>query len=105
MPGDVAQRRLLGAPLLEAVAGLALEIDDDEVVAGQQHLTQVVVAVDADLRAPAAPRRRSASMRFRICVLLRQNGIGLLAIRRRELVQVDLSSASAFCASSVARCR
>ena len=46
--GDVAQRRLLGAPLLEAVAGLTLEIDDDEIVARQQHLTEMIIAVDAD---------------------------------------------------------
>jgi hypothetical protein len=50
----VAQRRALGAPLLEAARGLAFEVDDDEVVVRHQHLAQVVVAVEAALQRRAA---------------------------------------------------
>jgi hypothetical protein len=47
--GHVAQRQLLGAPLVERSTRFALEVDDHEVVARHQHLPQVVVAVHADL--------------------------------------------------------
>jgi hypothetical protein len=54
--GHVAQRRALGAPLVEAARGLALEVDDDEVVVLHQHLAQVEVAVVAALDAAAFDR-------------------------------------------------
>ena len=53
--GDVAQRRALEPPLAERARRLALEVDDDEVLAGVEHLAEVVVAVAAD-----AHRRRAA---------------------------------------------
>ena len=43
----VAQRRALGAALLEGARRLALEVDDDEVVARDQYLPEVVIAVKA----------------------------------------------------------
>ena len=66
-PGDIAQRRMFGAPLLQAVARLALEIDDDEVIAGHQHLAQVIVAVNADFLARAASLPRRPRCAFMIC--------------------------------------
>ena len=47
--GDVARRRRLGAPLFQRAARLALEIEDVGVVLGDQHLTEMEVAVMADL--------------------------------------------------------
>ena len=57
--GDVAQRRMLAPALGERPRRLALEVDDHEVVVGEQHLAEVIVAVVARLerRAPAARRR------------------------------------------------
>ena len=57
--GDVAQRRMLRAPLRERPRRLAFEVDDDEVVARDQHLAEVIVAVVARLRRRLAPRPRS----------------------------------------------
>ena len=37
----------LGAPLFDAVARFAFEVDDHEVVARHQNLSEVIVAVDA----------------------------------------------------------
>ena len=55
--GHVAQRRMLGAPLVERPARLAFEVDDDEVVLRQQHLAEVIVAVEAGLRRRARVAR------------------------------------------------
>ena len=56
--GDVARRRRLGAALGERAARLALEVEDEGVVLGDQHLAEMEVAVVADLdrvdRRPAA---------------------------------------------------
>ena len=54
--GDVAQRRALQPPLRERAGWLALEVGDEEVVAGAQDLAEVEVAVAADAHAaqPAA---------------------------------------------------
>ena len=57
--GDVAQRRALEPPLAERPRRLALEVDDDEVAAGVEHLAEMVVAVDADAR--GAPMRSLTS--------------------------------------------
>ncbi len=56
MPGHVAERRGLAPALGEAAAGLALEVDDRHVALRDQHLPEVVVAVDA--RAAAGGRQR-----------------------------------------------
>ena len=48
--GDVAQRRVLGAALLQTAQRLALEVEDVEVVAHHHHLAQVHVAVQAGLQ-------------------------------------------------------
>ncbi len=59
--GDVAQGGMFGAPLFDAVAGFAFEVDDHEVVARHQNLSEVIVAVDAYLlplaRLPKRPLR------------------------------------------------
>ena len=47
--GHVAQRRVLAAAFGERPRRLALEVDDEEVVVRHQHLSEVVVAVVADL--------------------------------------------------------
>ena len=47
---DVAQHAALAPALLEAARGLALEIDDDEIVLRDEDLAQVQVAVIARLR-------------------------------------------------------
>src|SRR5205085_7449736 len=47
--GDIAQRRVLAAALGEWPRGLALEVDDQEVVVRNEHLAEVVVAVMARL--------------------------------------------------------
>ena len=54
MPGDVAQRRVLGAALGQRPGGLALEVEDRPAAVGEQGLAEVEVAVDADRH----PRRR-----------------------------------------------
>ena len=77
-PGDVPQRRLLGAALLEAVARLALEIDDDEVIARHQHLAEVVVAMDADLQALRRLARQGVDARQQ-----------LIALRQRQTKVVE----------------
>ena len=42
-PGDVAQRRRLGAALIGRPSGLTLEVDDDEVALGGENLAEVEV--------------------------------------------------------------
>src|SRR2546428_12624136 len=54
-PGHVAQRATLDAALAERPRRLAFEVDDDEVVAGEKDLAEVIVAVDADAEASDAP--------------------------------------------------
>ena len=44
---DVAQRRALEPALADRARGLALEVDDHEVLARPEHLAEVEVAVDA----------------------------------------------------------
>ena len=48
---DVAQAVVLAAPLGQRLRRRAVEVDDDEVLAGVEHLLQVVVAVRADAQA------------------------------------------------------
>ena len=50
-PGDVAQCAALDAALAQRPRRLPFEVDDDEVVAGMQHLPEVIVAVRADAQA------------------------------------------------------
>src|ERR1700683_678939 len=47
--GNIAQRQLLGATLGESARGLAFEIDDQEVVADQEHLPEMIIAMHAGL--------------------------------------------------------
>jgi hypothetical protein len=56
-PRHVPQRRLLAPALGERTRGLALEIDDQEVVAGEQHLPEVIVAVVPRLEGRLGRRR------------------------------------------------
>src|SRR5207247_6043831 len=58
--GHVAQRAALDAALAERPRRLALEVDDDEVVAGAQDLAQVIVAVRADAQAGDAAVEHAA---------------------------------------------
>jgi hypothetical protein len=55
-PREVLERRGLGAALFEAARRLALEVQDDEVFLGTKDLTEVVVAVDANLLARVIQR-------------------------------------------------
>jgi hypothetical protein len=77
---------MLGTALLEAVSGLAFEIDDDEIIALHQHLAEVVVAVDACLQALGSQGRQGIDAR-QYLIVLRQHGAGPIAIRRRHLLQ------------------
>ena len=89
--GDVAERRGLLAPLGDVAQRLALEVDDHHVVLGDQHLAEMVVAMDAGLqagggeaaqalergrRSPGAPRAARAAS---ACDLLRQSRRSLRA--------------------------
>ena len=88
----IPQRRLLGTPLFDAVAGFALEVDDHEVVTRHQHLTQMIVAMDAYL----LPLRFFRSGRFEPCdepILVRQHIVGLVAIGRRDFIDARLQQA------------
>ena len=49
--GHIAKRRGLSPPLRHAAVRLALEIDDDHIVLGDEHLAEVIVAMDAGLDA------------------------------------------------------
>ncbi len=46
--GNVAQRKSLGAPFGEGARGLALEIDNHEIGPGEEHLSEVVIAMVPD---------------------------------------------------------
>ena len=48
-PGHVLEHALLGAPLCQGPRGLALEVQDGEAIGRPQELSEVVVAVDANL--------------------------------------------------------
>ena len=67
MPATSRSGECLARRCSRLCAGFALEIDDHEVIAGHQHLAQVIVAVNADLEALRVAARRMASMRARIC--------------------------------------
>ena len=54
-PGDVTQRGSAEAALGDGLEGLALEVEEDDVAAGEEHLTEMEVAMGAD--APAAEAR------------------------------------------------
>ena len=84
-PGDVAQRRVFRAPLLQAVAWFAFEIDDDEVVAGHENLAQMIVAVNADLLAWRRLRRALLDA-LQDLRALREHGFGAPLIRRGNRV-------------------
>src|ERR1700683_5256378 len=45
LPADVAQGRALAPPFRQLTRGLALEVDDDEVLAGVEHLAEMQVAM------------------------------------------------------------
>ena len=74
------------------MAGLALEIDEDEVIARQQHLTEMIIAVDADL-GPLGLRGDRGSDALQNLVAGRKHGVGLVAVGTRELAQVTLQQA------------
>src|SRR5260370_26604042 len=80
---------MLGAPLLEAVSGLALEVDDDEIIARHQHLAEMVVAMDAYLQALRHLTRQGVDSRHHLLALC-QHRTGPIAIRRRHLIQSGL---------------
>src|SRR5438270_11334772 len=50
-PGHVAQRAALDAALAQWPRRFALKVNDDEVVAGMQHLAEMIVAVRANTQA------------------------------------------------------
>src|SRR5439155_3032403 len=56
-PRDVAQRRVLAPALGERPRRLALEVDDQEIIVGDEHLAEVVIAVVARLQRRALRRR------------------------------------------------
>src|SRR5438093_11158629 len=55
--GDVDEHALLSPALGDGPRGLALEIEDDEAGVGSERLAKVIVAMDADLRAPLVDER------------------------------------------------
>src|SRR5262249_23511323 len=46
--GEIAQRRALDAPIVERTPGVAVEIGDDEILAGVKNASQVIVAVNSN---------------------------------------------------------
>ena len=68
---DVARRRRLAPAFLQRTAGLALEIDDEDVVLDDQHLAEMEVAVVTDVQAVDI-RRKQRARRSRKAVALRQ---------------------------------
>src|SRR6202049_5388311 len=81
---------MLGAPLLQAMSGFTLEVDDHEIVAGDQYLTEVIVAVNADFLAFRRCRGTSCQA-LEHPIAQRQHGVGFLAIGARKLFQTGLS--------------
>ena len=73
---DIAQRACLLAPLGERSAGLALEVDDVDVAACDQHLPEMEVAMDAGFRGADA-RLGELAQRARQRFVLRQQPLGL----------------------------
>src|SRR6476469_2610699 len=53
---DIAERRTLHAPLAKRATGLAFEIDDDEVFAGKEQLTETKIAMATNAPATDATR-------------------------------------------------
>ena len=74
--GHVLQRRMLPPPFLERSRRLAFEIGDDEVVLRDQHLSQMIVAVQAGLRAGGRVRGMAADPRKQ-CVAPREQVVGI----------------------------
>ncbi len=89
MPATSRSGECLARLLLEAVLGIAFKIDDDEIIAGDQHLSQVIVAVDADLLAMRLLCRAGLDARQDL-ILLRQDGDRLVALRRHEIIEPSL---------------
>src|SRR6202034_4660859 len=80
---------MLRAPLLQAMPGFTLEVDDHEIVAGDQYLTEVIVAVNADFLSSRRCRGpRCQALEYPIAQ--RQHGVGFLPIAARELFQIGL---------------
>ena len=50
-PGHVHEHALLSPTLVDGSGRLALEVEDDEAPIGAERLAEMIVAVDADLRA------------------------------------------------------
>ncbi len=85
MPATSRSGELLRATLLEAARRLAFEIDDHEIVACDEHLPQVQVAVEAGL---AADRSDGGRLEPRFERRLRgQQRLGIGARRRAELAE------------------
>ena len=85
-PGDVAQRRALEPSLADAPAGLSLQVQDDEVLAGVEHLPQMVVTVDPE------PRHRELAVHHRARLpeqrlFQRHHGARVLARRLGQGIQ------------------
>ena len=99
----VAQRRMLGAALLERPRGLAFEIDDHEVVARHQHLAEVVVAVEARAPCGRAFEAAASSMKRSIARRACQQPLGVLARRWRAGVDSRLARAARSVAAASAR--
>src|SRR5258708_31543401 len=55
---DVLERCRLGASLGQRARGFTLEIDDEEIVRHDQHLTEVIVAMDPGLAGPNSSSRQ-----------------------------------------------
>src|ERR1043165_3214193 len=60
--GDIAQRRKLGATLVQRLKRLALEIDDDDVGAGNQYLAKMEVAMNARAQCTNIAGEESANL-------------------------------------------
>ena len=102
MPATSRSGRLLRAPLFEAVAGFALEIDDHEVVSGHQYLTEMIVAVNAYFL-PLAVLRCGCFEPGEEPILLCQYRVRLVAIGRPESARGWISAAPAHRAPRRAR--
>jgi 4-alpha-glucanotransferase len=93
--GHVAQGAALVAPLDQVPRRLALEVDDDEVVAGREHLAEVVVAVNAHAPAlePGLHELAQPGVDLGLAGEQRLGPLGRLALEGAELAAQRLEGA------------
>src|SRR5262249_30808774 len=88
--GDVAQRRALAASLDERSRWLALEVEDDPVVAAPEGLAEVVVAVGSDHTSARAGVGEEAQLLPYFFAAAEDRCEALVVVGQREKARCDL---------------